>query len=65
MTLQSKIGYAAAEAAETLERLGDEAKLWTGGPRAVSSPVTGEVIGQVHDTDPAAVSKAVDAAHEA
>jgi len=65
MTLQSKIGSAAAEAAETLERLGVEAKLWTGGSRAVASPVTGEVIGQVHDTAPAAVAKAVEAAHEA
>jgi aldehyde dehydrogenase (NAD+) len=65
MTVQTKIGSAAAEAAETLERLGVDAKLWTGGERAVRSPVTGEVIGHVHDTPPAAVAAAVEAAHEA
>src|SRR5678816_416169 len=65
MTVQTKIGSAAAEAAETLQRLGVDAKLWTGGERAVRSPVTGEVIGHVHDTPPAAVAAAVEAAHEA
>ena len=65
MTLQTKIGSAAAETAETLERLGVDASLWTGGQRAVRSPVTGETIGQVHDTSPAAVAVAIDAAHAA
>jgi aldehyde dehydrogenase (NAD+) len=65
MTLQTKIGSAAAETAETLERLGVDASLWTGGQRAVRSPVTGEAIGQVHDTSPAAVAAAIDAAHTA
>jgi aldehyde dehydrogenase (NAD+) len=65
MTLQTKIGSAAAEAAETLERLGVDAKLWTGGTRAVRSPVTGETIGHVHDTAPAVVAAAVEAAHAA
>jgi len=65
MTVQTKIGSAAAEAAETLQRLGVDARLWTGGGRAVRSPVTGEVIGHVHDTQPVAVAAAADAAHEA
>ena len=62
MTLQTKIGSAAAETAETLERLGVDASLWTGGSRVVRSPVTGEAIGHVHDTSPAAVAAAIEAA---
>src|SRR6185369_2057441 len=65
MTLQTKIGSAAAETAETLERLGVDAGLWTGGSRVVRSPVTGEAIGHVHDTSPAAVAAAIEAAHTA
>ena len=65
MTLQTKIGSAAAETAETLERLGVDASLWTGGSRVVRSPVTGEAIGHVHDTSPAAVAAAIEAAHTA
>jgi aldehyde dehydrogenase (NAD+) len=65
MTLQTKIGSAPAEAAEVLKRLGVPDALWTGGDRAVRSPVTGEVIGEVHDTPPTEVAKAVEAAHEA
>ena len=42
MTLQEKIGSAAAEAAEVLTRLGAPEAQWTGGGRAVRSPVTGE-----------------------
>ena len=65
MTLQTKIGSAPAEAAEVLKRLGVPNALWTGGARAVRSPVTGEVIGEVHDTPAAEVAKTVEAAHEA
>ncbi|RAK56925.1 aldehyde dehydrogenase family protein [Phenylobacterium deserti] len=65
MTLQSKIGSAAADAAAILERLGVPAERWTGGARAVHSPVTGETLGQVHDTDAAGVAAAVEAAHAA
>ncbi|MEO8113950.1 MAG: aldehyde dehydrogenase family protein, partial [Phenylobacterium sp.] len=65
MTVQSKIGSAAAEAAQVLERLGVPASLTTGGTRAVRSPVTGEIIGRVHDTDPKAVAAAIEAAHQA
>ncbi|RAK58997.1 aldehyde dehydrogenase family protein [Phenylobacterium hankyongense] len=65
MTLQTKIGSAAAEAAEVLERLGVAAPLWTGGDRPVRSPVTGEVVAHVHDASPAQVAKAIDAAHGA
>jgi aldehyde dehydrogenase (NAD+) len=65
MTLQSPIGSTRAEAAEVLTRLGVPANLWTGGGRAVASPITGEVIGEVHDTSPAEVASAVEAAQEA
>jgi len=65
MTLQAKIGSAAAEAAEVLGRLGAPDALWTGGNRPVSSPVTGEVIAHVHDATPADVAEAIEAAHTA
>ena len=65
MTLQTKIGSAPAEAAEVLKRLGVPEALWAGGARPVRSPVSGEVIGEVHDSSPAAVAKAIEAAHEA
>jgi aldehyde dehydrogenase (NAD+) len=65
MTVQTKIGSARAEAAEVLNRLGVPEALWTGGGRPVRSPVSGEVIGEVHDSSPAAVAKAIEAAHEA
>jgi aldehyde dehydrogenase (NAD+) len=65
MTVQTPIGSARAEAAEVLSRLGVAEALWTGGARPVRSSVTGEAIGEVHDTSPAAVAKAVEAAHEA
>ncbi|WP_411288834.1 aldehyde dehydrogenase family protein [Phenylobacterium sp.] len=59
MTLQTKIGSAAAEAAQVLDRLGVPVALWTGGDRAVRSPVTGEVLGRVHDASAAEVDRAV------
>ncbi|WP_334162466.1 L-piperidine-6-carboxylate dehydrogenase [Phenylobacterium sp.] len=65
MTVQSKITSAAADAAQVLERLGVPAAKWTGGDRPVRSPVTGEVIAQVHDNTPAQVDAAVEAAHQA
>jgi len=65
MTVQTKIGSARAEAADVLTRLGVAKALWTGGGRPVRSPVTGEVIGEVHDATPETASKAVDAAHQA
>ena len=65
MTVQSPIGSARAEAAEVLARLGVADALWTGGNRRVRSPVTGEMIGEVHDTSPADVAKAIEAGHEA
>src|SRR6185503_5998010 len=65
MTLQAKIGSAAAEAAQVLGRLGAPDALWTGGNRPVRSPVTGEVIAHVHDASPADVAKAIEAAHTA
>jgi aldehyde dehydrogenase (NAD+) len=65
MTLQEKIGSAAAEAADVLGKLGVREGLWTGGGRAVRSPVTGEVIAHVHDASPADVAAAVESAHTA
>jgi aldehyde dehydrogenase (NAD+) len=65
MTIQSKIGSARADAAELLNRLGVPEAVWTGGDRPVRSPVSGEVIGEVHDTSPADVAKTIEAAHEA
>jgi aldehyde dehydrogenase (NAD+) len=65
MTLQQKIGSAAAEAAEVLGRLGAPQALWTGGKRSVRSPVTGEVIAHVHDASPGDVAAAIEAAHTA
>ena len=65
MTLQSKIGSAAAEAARVLARLGVAESLWTGGSRPVRSPVTGEVMARVRDTSPAEVAAAVEVAHQA
>jgi aldehyde dehydrogenase (NAD+) len=65
MTLQQKIGSAAAEAAEVLGRLGAPQGLWTDGNRPVRSPVTGEVIAHVHDATPDDVAGAIEAAHAA
>jgi aldehyde dehydrogenase (NAD+) len=65
MTVQTPIGSARAEAAELLGRLGVADALWTGGARPVRSPVTGEVIADVHDTTPAGVSQTIEAAHQA
>ncbi|HEY2356677.1 MAG TPA: aldehyde dehydrogenase family protein [Phenylobacterium sp.] len=65
MTVQTKIGSAAAEAAEVLSRLGVPEAQWTGGARPARSPVTGEVMAQVHDASPAAVAKTIEAAHDA
>jgi aldehyde dehydrogenase (NAD+) len=65
MTVQTKIGSARAEAAEVLNRLGVPEALWIGGDRPVRSPVTGEVIGEVHDASPAEVARTIEAAHRA
>ncbi|HXA41194.1 MAG TPA: aldehyde dehydrogenase family protein [Phenylobacterium sp.] len=65
MTLQTPIGSARAEAADVLARLGVAEALWTGGDRPVRSPVTGEIVAEVHDTTPDAVAGTVEAAHAA
>ena len=65
MTLQTPIGSARADAAEVLTRLGVAEALWTGGDRPVRSPVTGEVVAEVHDSTAAAVAKTIEAAHAA
>ncbi|THD58571.1 aldehyde dehydrogenase family protein [Phenylobacterium sp.] len=65
MTVQTPIGSARAEAAEVLARLGVAEGLWTGGGRAVRSPVTGETIAEVHDASPDEVTRTVETAHAA
>src|ERR1700716_1370835 len=65
MNLQTKIASAASDAADVLGRLGVRPELWTAGDRAVRSPVTGEIIGQVQDTSPEHVQATIEAAHEA
>ncbi|HEX3366828.1 aldehyde dehydrogenase family protein [Phenylobacterium sp.] len=65
MTLQTPIGSARAEAADVLTRLGVAESLWTGGDRPVRSPVTGEIVAEVHDATPEAVDAAIEAAHTA
>jgi aldehyde dehydrogenase (NAD+) len=65
MTVQAKITSAAAEAAAVLGRLGVAESLWSGGGRAVGSPVTGEVMAHVHDASAAEVGDAIERAHAA
>ena len=65
MTLQTKIASAASEAADVLARLGVRRELWTGGDRAVRSPVTGETIAEVHDAKAEQTQAVIEAAHAA
>jgi aldehyde dehydrogenase (NAD+) len=65
MNAPAKIASARTEAAEVLKRLGVAESLWAGGDRPVRSPVTGEVMAEVHDTPVAEVNAAVERAHEA
>ena len=65
MSVHMKTQIAPANAAAGLGRLGVAESLWTGGDRAVRSPVTGEIIAQVHDASPADVAAAVEGAHAA
>lgn len=52
-------------AADLLQQLGVPAALYTGGARAVRSPITGEAIAAVHDASPAQVAASVERAHQA
>jgi aldehyde dehydrogenase (NAD+) len=65
MNAPAKIASAKSEAADVLNRLGVPAALWTGGNRPVRSPVTGEVMAEVHDTPAADVNAAIERAHTA
>jgi aldehyde dehydrogenase (NAD+) len=65
MTVQTKISSAAAEAARVLARLGVPEALTRGGSRPVRSPISGEVMAQVHEAGPAQVAEAVERAHAA
>jgi aldehyde dehydrogenase (NAD+) len=56
---------AADDVAATLTRLGVDPALWRQGERIVTSPVTGEAVGQVRDATPADVQAAIATAHEA
>ncbi|HEV7157872.1 MAG TPA: aldehyde dehydrogenase family protein, partial [Caulobacteraceae bacterium] len=53
------------EAGALLERLGVRPAQFTGGARAVTSPIDGQVIGEVHDTTPAEVLATIEAAQAA
>ena len=50
---------------ELLRRLGVAEACFTGGARAVMSPVTGATIGHAHEASPAEVAEAVERAHAA
>ncbi|MDZ4373986.1 MAG: aldehyde dehydrogenase family protein [Phenylobacterium sp.] len=63
MPIQS--ASAAADASRLLRRLGVAENLWSGGSRAIRSPVTAEIIAQVHDASKAQVDAAIDRAHAA
>ena len=53
------------EMAALLGRLGVAAGAITGGTRAVTSPITGEVVAHVHDATAEDAARAIDAAHDA
>ncbi len=53
------------ETAEILGRLGVPESLWTGGRRPVASPITAEIIAQVHDATPADCTGGIAAAEAA
>jgi aldehyde dehydrogenase (NAD+) len=55
----------ADDAAVILGRLGLARPVWTGGNRPVSSPITGDVIAEVHDSGPDACAAALRAAEAA
>ena len=65
MTDPMKLQSVVPDAAAVLGRLGVAEALWTGGNRAVRSPVTGEIMAQVPDASPADVAVAVEVAHAA
>ncbi len=65
MTDPMKLQSVVPDAAAVLGRLGVAEALWTGGNRAVRSPVTGEIMAQVQDASPAEVAVAVEVAHAA
>jgi aldehyde dehydrogenase (NAD+) len=54
-----------AETEALLSKLGIDQRLWTGGARAVRSPITGEIIARVHDAAPEDCRRTIAAAHEA
>ena len=55
----------AEDVSSLLTALGVDAKTYTGGTLAVTSPVTGDVIAKVVETSAADATKAIDAAHKA
>ncbi|MEO7026759.1 MAG: aldehyde dehydrogenase family protein [Caulobacteraceae bacterium] len=52
-------------AAALLGRLGVPSAVIRGGGRPIRTPITGEIIAEVHDHSPAAVTAAIEAAHRA
>jgi aldehyde dehydrogenase (NAD+) len=55
----------AEDVSALLKTLGVNAKTYTGGTLAVTSPVTGDIIANVVETSAAEATKAIDAAHKA
>ncbi|ESQ94495.1 L-piperidine-6-carboxylate dehydrogenase [Asticcacaulis benevestitus] len=55
----------AEDVSSLLTTLGVDAKTYTGGTLAVTSPVTGDIIAKVVETSTADATKAIDAAHKA
>ena len=55
----------AQETATLLGRLGVATTAFTGGARAVTSPINGEVVAHVHDATADDAARAIDAAHDA
>ena len=53
------------DTASLLGRLGVATSAFTGGQRAVTSPITGEVVAHVHDATADDAARAIDAAHDA
>ena len=61
----SRTSTLARDVAELLESLGVAAQSQHGGTLVVRSPITGEIVGQVHEHDAETARQAIDAAHEA
>ena len=53
------------EVSETLAELGVEQNFWMTGTLPARTPITGEIVGQVHETNPAQTAEKIETAHKA